>query len=165
MEFYEKEVWDLAMKACELQEFWKSLKNVVFIGNKYHRGLTFLNYEHFIEIGFPNCYTDGSWERAYEEAMAHGKPGIYLVSGGLSTALLIQRLHGKIPNSCFLDLGSIWDVFVGIGAQRGFRNYMYEDKERLRQFLTLSGVEDISDRIKLIYDNLQTLYPGKYENY
>src|SRR3990167_6914352 len=73
IEFYEREVWDLAMKSGELKEFIDELRNhdVVVVGNKYLRDLTFLNYKHFIEIGYPNCYTDGSLDRAYDAAIAY----------------------------------------------------------------------------------------------
>ena|SRR3990167_9426795 len=132
IEFYEKDMWDQAMKSGELKKFIDLLRtqNVCIISNKALRGLHFLGYDKFIEISYPNCYLDGSLDRAYDEAIAYGKPGVYIIAAGLPAALLVQKLHGKIPNSWFLDLGSIWDGFVHIGAQRGFRAALYEDKKK-----------------------------------
>lgn len=54
-------------------------------------------------------------------------PAVYLVSAGVSAAVIIDRLHDEIPNSSFIDCGSIWDAFVGIGAQREWRRALYAD--------------------------------------
>ena len=130
IEFLEKDCWDRWTREAMLGPFIKQLQkmNVCIVSNKALRGLSFLNYDHFIEIGYPNCYDE--IDRAVEECLLHyGKPGVYLVAMGLPAALFVQKMHGKIPNSWFLDLGSIWDAFVGIGAQRGWRAELYNDPE------------------------------------
>jgi len=169
IEFYEKDEWDRAMKTGELEEFIEQIRkmNVVIVGNKYLRGLNFFNYNHFVEIGYPNCYTDGTFFSACEEAIVYGKPAIYLISCGLSSALLVQKLHGKIPDSWFIDCGSIWDIYCGIGAQRGWRGELYSDKEKLKEFLRktlnkfISEVE-VEKQYELILRNLDEMYPNKY---
>lgn len=132
IEFYEKDMWDKEMKSGGLVDFINQLRkmNVVVIGNQALSKLDFLRYDKFIEISYPNCYLDGSLTKAVEECLAYGKPGVYLFSAGLPAVLAVQQLHGKIPNSFFIDCGSIWDTFVGIGAQRGFRSELYADEEK-----------------------------------
>lgn len=132
IEFIEKDCWNYWATHSLLGPFIKQLRemNVCIISNKALRGLHFLGYDKFIEIGYPNCYTDGSLDRAYEEAINYGKPGVYLIAAGLPATLLVQKLHNKIPNSWFLDLGSIWDAFVHIGGQRGWREELYKDKKK-----------------------------------
>ena len=132
IEFYEKDMWDKEMKSGGLVGFINQLRkmNVVVVGNKALSKLDFLMYDKFIEISYPNCYLDGTLERAVEECLSYGKPAVYLFSAGLPAALAVQQLHGRIPNSFFIDVGSIWDTFVGIGAQRGFRSELYADEEK-----------------------------------
>lgn len=137
IEFLEKDSWNDWAREAKLYHFIQQLRqmNVCIISNKALRGLNFLGYDHFIEISYPNCFIDGSLENAYNEAIKYGKSGVYLIAAGLPAALLVQRLHNQIPNSWFLDLGSTWDGFVKIGAQRGWRQELYKDKERwLRWF-------------------------------
>jgi len=131
IEFVEKNVWNEHMKAATLGPLIKQLRtmNVCIISNKALRQLDFLNYDHFIEIGYPNCWTDGTFDAAVESALAYAKPGVYIIAAGIPAALLAQRLHGKIPDSFFLDLGSIWDGFCGIGGQRPFRRELYAHPE------------------------------------
>lgn len=125
IEFVEKDCWNTWTRLSQLQPFINQLRqmNVCIISNKALRGLTFLNYDHFIEIGYPNCFSE--IDRVVEAALEYGKSGVYLISAGLPAAIIAQRLHERIPESWFLDLGSIWDAFVGIGAQRGWRAELY----------------------------------------
>ena len=109
--------------------------NVVVISNKALRKLDFLKYDKFIEIGYPNCYLDGSLQKAYVEAIDYGKPAVYILACGIPAILLAQWLHGKIENSWFIDMGSIWDTFVGIGAQRPTRAYLYSHPEEYKEWL------------------------------
>ncbi len=134
IEFVEKNVWNEEMKAGRLGPLIKELqkKNVCIISNENLRGLTFLNYDKFIEIGYPNCYLDGTLEKAGDEAIKYGKPGVYIIAAGIPATLLAQKLHRSIKNSFILDLGSIWDGFVGIGAQRSFRADLYANPEKYR---------------------------------
>ncbi len=130
IEFYEKDEWDKAMKTGELKIFIKAIreKNVVIISNKHLRKLPF--YDHFIEIDYPNCFDQ--IERVIKEILDYGKPAVYLFSAGLPATLFVQRLHNKVENSWFLDVGSIWDAFVGIGEQRGWRKELYADPVRYK---------------------------------
>lgn len=136
IEFVEKNVWNEEMKAGGLSPLIKELrkKNVCVISNEKMKGLDFLRYDKFIKISYPNCYLDGSLDRAYEEAIAYGKPGVYLIAAGIPAALLAQKLHKAIPESFVLDLGSIFDGFVGTGGQRSFRANLYENPDQMKEW-------------------------------
>lgn len=133
--FYEKNVWNKAMCKAELypviSEFRKH--NVCIIGNKMLKGLTFLNYDKFIEVSYPNCF--GELESVVKQCLEYGKEGIYIFACGIPATLFVQALHGKIPNSWFLDLGSIWDGFVGIGGQRPTRRQFYLNQELWKEWV------------------------------
>lgn len=137
VEFYEKDMWDREVRSGGLLPFIKQLQkmNVVIISNEALRGLTFLKYDHFVEIPYPNCHLE--MDRVVNECLDYGKPGVYLIAAGLPAALFAQKLHDRIPSSWFLDLGSIWDAFVGIGAQRGWRGEMYADEVKYNNWKQL----------------------------
>ncbi|GAI08398.1 unnamed protein product, partial [marine sediment metagenome] len=122
---------------AELKPLIQQLRkmNVVIISNKALRKLDFLKYDKFIEIGYPNCYLDGTLDNAYIEAMKYNKPGVYILACGIPAILLAQKLHGKIKDSWFIDTGSIWDTFVGIGAQRPTRRYLYSHPKEYQEWL------------------------------
>jgi hypothetical protein len=128
---------DLARDA-ELFTFINMLRShsIVLIGNENLRECTFLKYRHFVEISTPNLHLEsGGIERAVECAMKFGEPGIYLVSAGVSAAIIIDLLHDAMPRSWFIDCGSIWDAFVGIGGQRQWRAELYADPEKYKAWV------------------------------
>lgn len=135
IEFVEKNTWHEAMWKGELYPLIEAFrrKNVCIISNRMLRGLTFLKYDKYIEVGYPNCFND--LERVTKEILDYGKEGIYLFACGIPATLFVQAVHGEIPNSWFLDLGSIWDGFVGIGGQRPTRREFYLHPEQWRAWV------------------------------
>lgn len=125
IKFVDKQVWNKAMYKAELYPLISALrkKNVCIISNKMMRGLSFLNYDKFIEIDYPNCFHQV--EDVAKQILEYGKEGVYIFACGVPASLFIQAVHGKIPNSWFIDFGSIWDGFVGIGGQRPTRREFY----------------------------------------
>lgn len=136
---YERDiVTDDLAEAAGLHPLISQLKKmpVRIIGNKYLRGINFLNYEHFTEISSPNCHMEEHGiEKAVQDVLGYGIPGVYLVSAGVSAAVIIDRLHHQIPNSWFIDCASIWDAFVGIGRQRGWRAKIYRDANKHQEWI------------------------------
>lgn len=109
--------------------------DTVVIGPEPLRRLDFLGYNDFVEVSSPNLHLESNGiERAVEEAVRFGAPAVYLVSAGMSAALIIDQLHDVIPNSFFIDCGSIWDAFVGIGGQRPWRAELYADSSKLERW-------------------------------
>lgn len=134
LEAYERDmVTDDLAEAAGLYPFIREIQSrknkVVVIGNKHLRKTShFLGYNHFIEIESPNLHkTSNGVDNAVRDAIRRGIQGLYLVSAGVSAAVIIDKLHDEIPKSWFIDCGSIWDAFVGIGGQREWRAKLYKD--------------------------------------
>jgi len=125
VEFVEKNMWNKAMYEAKLYPLIKALrdKNLCIISNSALRDLTFLDYDHYIGIDYPNCFPQ--LEETTQKILDYGREGVYLFACGIPASLFVQAVHGKIPNSWFIDLGSIWDGFVGIGGQRATRREFY----------------------------------------
>lgn len=138
MNFHERDmVTDSLASRADLFPLINQLRqmNTVVIGPRELRGLDFLEYNHFVEISSPNLHlqTNGV-ENAISDALEYGKPAVYLVSAGVSAALIIDGLYDKARDSFFLDCGSIWDAFVGIGGQRAWRGKLLSDPLKLEQW-------------------------------
>src|SRR3990167_3275043 len=139
-EFWERDsVTDDLARAANLNEFIRQLREMptVIIGNKYIRIIEkFLPYEYFIEIPKIDVYLENQWLEKYAgKIIEYNKPAVYLYSAGFAAAPLIARVHGLIPNSFHLDVGSIWDCFPGIGDQRGWRKELYDDPPRWEEWI------------------------------
>lgn len=137
-EFVDKDVWDREVRLggfCPLIRQLQGMRTCI-VSNANLRRLNFLQYDEFIEISYPNCYD----EIDYVVSMAttvipHCE--VYLVSAGLPAAIITASLHKLIPDAFCLDLGSVWDAFVGIGGQRGWRGELYADKAKYREWLAM----------------------------
>jgi len=131
IEGYERDMItdDLAREA-ELFPFISQLNKmeVILIGNHHLEEMKehLRSIRYFVGIDSPNLHLqpDGI-EDAVARVKNYGKPGVHLVSAGVSAAVIIDLLHDAIPNSWFIDCGSIWDAFVGIGEQRDWRAFLY----------------------------------------
>lgn len=133
--FYERDqVTDDLAREAGLNPLIKQLikMDVVFISNSFVKNIKyFMPYKHFIEIPKLDVYEEEDWLNKYtQKVLDYGKPSVYIFSAGFAAAPMIGRLHGKIPSSFFLDLGSMWDCFVGVGNQRGWRAELYANSER-----------------------------------
>ena len=125
---------DLAA-AAELYPFIKRLQEypVVLIGPEPLRATeSFLHYKRFVPISTPNLHREpGGIDRAVEDSLAYAGQAVYLVSAGVSAAVIIDRLYAAKAGSWFIDCGSIWDAFAGIGGQRAWRAKLYHSPHRL----------------------------------
>ncbi|MFA5376314.1 MAG: hypothetical protein WC455_11270 [Dehalococcoidia bacterium] len=134
--FYERDiVTDHLAERGGLYPLISCLQNqrTIIIGNSALRGLDFLNYAGFIEIHGPNFHLDSAGiSRVVQESKQNYAPcTVFVVCAGLSAALIISELWKEMPDCTFLDCGSIWDAFVGIGGQREWRARLYANPEDL----------------------------------
>ena len=139
LEFYERDMVtdDLAATLGGLQPLIKQLRkmNVVIIGNQHLKGLHFLNPKKIITIPDNDFHLDEEgMNKVVKECIDYWKPSVYLFSTGISAAIMIGKLHNKIPKSWFIDCGSIWDCFVGTGGQREWRAKLYKDPKLLKEW-------------------------------
>ncbi len=128
-EFVEKDMWDREARLGGLVPFIKQLQQMktCIISNSNLRALGFLHYDKFIGVSYPNCFPE--IEGVLNQVNTIGDNYVYLISAGLPAAIFAQKIHGMFSNVFALDLGSIWDAFVRIGAQRGWRKELYETPE------------------------------------
>ncbi len=101
----------------------------------------FLHWREHVVITSPNLHLEKDGiDRAVESALTFNKGregSLFLVSAGVSAAVIIDRIHDNVMASkgwC-LDMGSVWDAFVGIGGQREWRKNLYADKVRYELWL------------------------------
>lgn len=138
IEFVEKDMWDDAVRTGILTPFIQQLQNmdVTIISNRHLRKLRFLRYDSFIEIGFPNIMS--ALPMIVKAALGEYSEGrVYLVSAGMPAAIITQAIHKAYKKVFALDLGSIWDAFVHIGAERGWRAELYADERKYREWRNL----------------------------
>ena len=115
--------------------------NVVMIGPEPLRVMTpYLKLKHFIPISTPNLHLEEfGIEKAVAEACKHHREHlncqtIYLVSAGMSAAVIIDQLYSQLSRCWFFDCGSIWDAFAGIGSQRQWRAELYVNADRWKRW-------------------------------
>jgi hypothetical protein len=132
---YERDmVLDDLARDAGLFPFIAQLQNMdtVIIGPKDLERLHFLDYKAHFAIPSPNLHMeDGGIERAVDRVIAKGYKAVYLISAGVSAPIIIDYLYSWCPDNFYLDCGSIWDAFVGIGGQRQWRADLYESPSKL----------------------------------
>lgn len=127
-------VWDVAVREGQLGPLIRALR-----GRKLAQ---VSNYKLFVEWkGLQPHFTVATaghdaasgldWlERALVEHA--GDCDCFVVCMGLGAIPLIMRLRKQMPQATFLDLGSTFDVFAGLGAERGWRRELYADPAKLK---------------------------------
>ncbi len=136
-------VWEDTVRAGGFGPVFRSLqhRDVVMIGNPALWGNQYLqpiiSPRAFISIPTSNAcaFLTKITENVLE--VTSGSNTVYLVCCGLGAIPLIRRLRGQLPKTCtFLDLGSTFDVFAGLGAERGWRQELYANKKALDELIT-----------------------------
>lgn len=134
--FLEKDVWNASVRDGVLGPFIKAVRglNLCFVSNEAMRGLYFLNYRSFVDVGYPNAYE--RIDQAVEEALK-ADAEVYIVAMGLAGPCFVRRMHEKVGDKAFIiEVGSIFDGFVGMGGQRGWRAEMYADPRKVMAWRT-----------------------------
>ncbi len=95
---------------------------VVVIGPPHLRDLQgLINYRHFVEIPQKNCFL--SLDSIREEVLTISKKlpnAVYSFSASMTANVLVHQLHPHLGKSNWLlDMGSVWDVYVGVHS-RGY---------------------------------------------
>jgi hypothetical protein len=98
---------------------------LIFVGPAHLRPVSdALDAHRFVEVPSFNAYLE--FERAHQEALlaleTAPAPTFVSVSMGIAANILIDRLYKRFPGHMFCDMGSIWDVHVGIKS----RAYMHK---------------------------------------
>lgn len=137
-------VWERAVREGAFGPFLKALRRygVTLVGHKKLAGLTFLNTN--AHVGVPPYNAAAAIDDVAARVPTPGHPlTAFVVCCGVSAIPLIRRLRARYgPDHVYLDLGSTFDVFCGLGADRGWRAELYADKAALRDLISrnLEGV-------------------------
>ena len=131
------DLWDTLSRTGGLIPFIKQIQGMktCIVSRKELRGLTFLKYDEYIEVDFPNCF--GNREKIISRVKELGNGYVYLLSAGLPAAIFSQDMHRLFDGKVFsLDLGSLWDAFIGppVGAQRPWRRNLYADPRKYKSW-------------------------------
>ena len=133
---YERDdVTDTLAAQAKLFHFINQLSNqanLTLIGNEDLVGMfKYLPLRRFIGVESPNLHLNPKGiNAAVAAAVQPRRPGTFLISAGVSAAVIIDRLYDLLPGSWFFDCGSMWDAFVKIGAQREWRAALYADPKK-----------------------------------
>lgn len=111
----------------------------VVVGNHALRPLKeqgVVDYAGFVGTSSPNLHLEpGGIEAAVHAALSLADgPTVYCVSAGVSAAVILDLLHDRLRDCWLLDVGSIWDAFVGIGGQRRWRQRLYASPNAMRRW-------------------------------
>ena len=135
--YYERDmVTDELSEKAGLYPFIAKLQEmkVGIVGNKALRGLDFLYYESFYEIEPQDFHLNRKGMEKIVKAIRKDSCDIYLFAGGISATVMIGMLHGSVRATLF-DIGSSFDAFVGIGAQREWRDKLYQNPKALTAWI------------------------------
>lgn len=99
-------------------------KNVIFIGNALAEtsGLSFSVKKQFT-VGNNAWLQD--YDKALNEISNHIRSNkitntIFIFCAGVLSNLIIHKLYQEFPNNTYLDLGSVFDVELGLGKSRRY---------------------------------------------
>lgn len=114
----------------QLQKMYTVLIGPQELGNG---GLKFLDYKYHFPIPSPNFHLQrNGLARLVEDVTRKGyNDVVFLISAGVSAPLIIDWLYSINPYNYYIDVGSIWDAFVGIGGQREWRAELYKEPKLL----------------------------------
>ncbi len=115
--WYNASIFHDANLAGELNPFIKALrtKKVVLIGPEYLKELSLFPVEDFVAIPPVNCFD------AYDQikngilnANVPDEDTVYLFSASMASNALIHDLYDQLgEKNWLLDVGALWDVYVG----------------------------------------------------
>lgn len=141
-------IWDTEVREGRLGPLLRILHGwyatlrprTVVVGNEKLAKAKFLHPAEFVPIPDRNAYA--RIDEIERRCRIWPLPEIVVVCAGLTAIPLIMRLRKSMPGCTFLDLGSVLDVFVGLGESRGWRRELYADPKRWKEVVrkNLDGV-------------------------
>ena len=122
-DWYDTDVFTESLMAGEFYPMIEALRSrpTVIVSNATVRRIrSIISYELYIETPTKNSYEHVSTianQILMHSRLARG-PIVYLLSCGMTATVLVSELHGRV-NGWLIDIGHIWDVFLG----RATRSY------------------------------------------
>lgn len=128
--YYDGVVWDRSARQGELAPLIRQLRKmkVGMIGGQHLVPLVqMLPIAAHIVIPSVDCHAKLS---STLEMAAEFDCDVWLLMMGLAAPVAAYRLQQRRPDAFYIDIGSSFDVLVGAGANRGWREELYADPER-----------------------------------
>ena len=124
-------MWDVASREGKLGPLLRVLRKrlTVFVGNVKLLPFTeeYLGWGTAVPDENAAKWLDGFESMLVQWSGENVHHPVFVLCMGLGAIPLAMRLRKSVPGCTVLDLGSIFDVFAGIGEQRGWRAEMYAD--------------------------------------
>lgn len=137
-DWYDGVVWDVASREGKLGPLLKAIKArglVCLVANQRLANAVarFLNCPLSIILPEENAAASILDIKLQPTA----GPWVHLLCCGLGAIPLAMRIRAANPEATVLDIGSAFDVFAGIGEQRGWRRELYADPVEHRRIIDL----------------------------
>lgn len=95
-------------------------RTVILVGPQRLRPLTLFPVSQYVEVPLLNCHEE--CERVTDQTSQAidelGVEPVVSISAGMSANVIVDRLHRRHPNATLIDIGSIWEPFVGVTCRR-----------------------------------------------
>ncbi|MEP7027492.1 MAG: hypothetical protein ABI960_02750 [Candidatus Eisenbacteria bacterium] len=124
--FHNADVFGFANVLGTLGPFIAHLRRrpVAMIGPPHLRGIDHVfPYERYFEVPAVNCFLEADTITRELRAFGAGRTGVvYAFSASMAANVMIHDLHPELgAENWLLDLGSIWDVYMGVRSRGWFR--------------------------------------------
>lgn len=144
MEMANGTIWETCVRDGLLGPFLQELRDhpLIVIGNSGLKTLA-RRLDAYAFIDVPETNAAASLDQLERRTLISHTPGaVYLLCMGLGAIPLIMRLRRINRDGTYLDLGSVLDVFAGLGSERGWRSELYRDRAAWDALITknLEGV-------------------------
>ena len=95
---------------------------VILAGPDYLSALSLFKIARHIVIPERNCYVaTAATLAATDRALRHLPRAVVVISAGMSANILVHRLHAAHPRATLIDVGSLWEPYVGRATRRYHR--------------------------------------------
>jgi len=127
LRWHDADVFHDASCQGRLAPFVRALRGrpVVVVGPAHLRPLNeqVFPYEHFVEVPARNCFLDMDRIRRQVLDLGGARQGVvYLFSASMPAKVLVYDLFPDLGGqNWLLDVGSLWDVYVGVRSRGVFR--------------------------------------------
>lgn len=138
LEWYDGVVWDRAVRDGDLGPFLGALRGypTVLVANPALSRFAHERLWGFLPIPERDAVAElDQLEGGILETLdgTRSPRAVVLLCMGIGAIPLAMRLRQKVPHVTILDLGSTFDIFAGLGKERGWRQALYEDKKALKE--------------------------------
>ena len=136
LEWYDGVVWDRAVRDGALGPLFGALRGypTILVANPALARFAHERLWRFLPIPERDAVAElNQLEGSILESLdgMRSSRATVLLCMGIGAIPLAMRLRRQVPHVTILDLGSTFDIFAGLGAERGWRQALYAEKAAL----------------------------------